>query len=69
MMPKLGFRTWTVRPLVGQLADLGLKPQDIDYVAFAHVHFDHVGNANLFTRDVRSSLRVRTRSTAHAPVP
>ena len=50
MMARLGFRTWTVRPLVDQLADLGLKPQDIDYLAFSHMHFDHVGNANLFTR-------------------
>jgi len=50
MMAKLGFRTWIVRPLADQLAELGLEPQDIDYVAFSHMHFDHVGNANLFTR-------------------
>lgn len=50
MMARLGFRTWIVRPLTDQLADLGLKPRDIDYVAFSHMHFDHVGNANLFTR-------------------
>jgi len=50
MLAKLGFRTWIARPLVDQLADLGLEPRDIDYVAFSHMHFDHVGNANLFTR-------------------
>jgi N-acyl homoserine lactone hydrolase len=34
--------------LAGQLAQLGLKPEDITHIAFSHLHFDHVGNANLF---------------------
>lgn len=37
------------RSLADQLADLGLTPADIHYVAFSHLHFDHVGSANLFT--------------------
>jgi len=37
-------------PLVDQLAALGLKPDDIRYLAFSHLHFDHVGNANRFPR-------------------
>ena len=37
-------------PLADQLAALGLKPGDIRYLAFSHLHFDHVGNANLFSR-------------------
>ena len=32
-----------------QLMDLGLTPADIDLVAFSHMHYDHVGAANLFT--------------------
>lgn len=34
--------------LVRQLGVLGLVPADIEYVAFSHSHFDHVGNAGLF---------------------
>ena len=32
-----------------QLKSLSLTPQDINYLAFSHFHFDHTGNANLFT--------------------
>lgn len=35
--------------LIEQLADIDLGPDDIDYVAFSHMHFDHVGSANLFS--------------------
>lgn len=35
--------------LIDQLADMDLGPEDIDYVAFSHMHFDHVGSANLFS--------------------
>lgn len=37
------------RALEEQLDDLGLSPRQIDFVAFSHLHFDHVGSANLFT--------------------
>lgn len=37
------------RSLADQLDGLGLAPEDIDYVAFSHLHFDHVGSAALFT--------------------
>jgi N-acyl homoserine lactone hydrolase len=35
--------------LADQLKALGLAPSDVTYVAFSHFHFDHTGNANLFT--------------------
>ena len=45
---QLGGR-WTVRrTLVSQLAELGLDPADIDYVALSHLHADHSGNIGLF---------------------
>jgi N-acyl homoserine lactone hydrolase len=36
------------RKISDQLAELGLKPVDIKYVSFSHLHFDHTGNGNLF---------------------
>ncbi|WP_337188566.1 N-acyl homoserine lactonase family protein [Phenylobacterium sp.] len=37
------------RSLADQLGDLGLTPADIEYVSVSHSHFDHIGNAGLFT--------------------
>ncbi|RIV44531.1 MULTISPECIES: N-acyl homoserine lactonase family protein [Flagellimonas] len=34
--------------VVNQLATIGMKPSDIDYIALSHTHFDHVGHANEF---------------------
>lgn len=36
------------RTLGSQLAELGLKPNDIRYVGLSHLHADHSGNARLF---------------------
>ena len=36
------------KTLTAQLAEIGVKPQDVTHVAFSHTHGDHVGNANLF---------------------
>lgn len=35
--------------LQDQLAAMDLAPADIDFIAFSHLHFDHVGSAALFT--------------------
>jgi len=45
----LGITLKVTKPLLPQLAELGLKPNEIDYVAFSHLHGDHTGNANAFT--------------------
>ncbi len=37
------------RTLLSQLAAIGLKPGDIRFVAFSHMHWDHTGNANDYT--------------------
>lgn len=34
--------------LLAQLKSLGLAPQNVTYVAFSHLHWDHSGNANEF---------------------
>jgi glyoxylase-like metal-dependent hydrolase (beta-lactamase superfamily II) len=42
---------WTVKKtLESQLAELGLKPTDIDFVVLSHSHGDHVGNLGLFSQ-------------------
>lgn len=35
--------------MVDQLAQLGLTPADIELLSISHSHFDHLGNAALFT--------------------
>ena len=35
-------------PIEQQLQQIGLTPRQITYVAFSHLHVDHIGNANLF---------------------
>lgn len=36
------------RSLLEQLAGLGLRPDDVDWIAFSHYHSDHVGAAAAF---------------------
>lgn len=36
------------RSLSDQLAEIGYKPSEITYIAFSHLHFDHVANGNAF---------------------
>jgi N-acyl homoserine lactone hydrolase len=35
-------------PVEKQLAQIGMTPADVSYLAFSHLHSDHTGNANLF---------------------
>lgn len=42
------FRTGLDRTIVDQLKALGLRPEDITYVAVSHAHFDHAGQVNDF---------------------
>jgi glyoxylase-like metal-dependent hydrolase (beta-lactamase superfamily II) len=50
MSPTNGIKMTVTHRIVDQLAQLQLKPEDINYVAFSHFHFDHTGNANLFNK-------------------
>lgn len=38
------------KPLLEQLAQIGVTPAEVTYIAFSHLHFDHTGNANAFTQ-------------------
>ena len=47
---KFGGRFTVRKTLKSQLAQLGLTPDDIHYVALSHIHFDHAGNIGLFPK-------------------
>src|SRR5258706_5532371 len=40
---RLGVKSKEGEDVVPQLATLGLKPDDVQYVANSHLHFDHYG--------------------------
>lgn len=40
--------SWYETSLIDQLAAMDVSPDDIDYAAYSHFHFDHVGAANAF---------------------
>ena len=42
-------RAFRSRTLVSQLAEIGVTPEQVKFLAFSHSHGDHVGNGNLFT--------------------
>ena len=41
-----GYGQLKLNTLRGQLADIGVTPDKITYLALSHSHYDHVGNAN-----------------------
>ena len=43
---RLATQTKTLR---AQMAEIGYAPGDITHLSFSHFHWDHVGNANLFS--------------------
>ena len=40
--------SWYEESIIDQLAAIGVTPRDIDYTAYSHFHYDHVGAANEF---------------------
>jgi N-acyl homoserine lactone hydrolase len=42
-------RAIRTKTLASQLAEIGVSPAQIGYLAFSHSHGDHIGNGNLFT--------------------
>ena len=38
------------RSLLDQMDDMGLGPDDVDFIALSHLHFDHVGAAKQFPK-------------------
>ncbi|MBL1431302.1 MAG: N-acyl homoserine lactonase family protein [Robiginitomaculum sp.] len=42
------FHVSVPKTLKSQLDEIGVAPDDIEYFAMSHSHFDHTGNANMF---------------------
>ncbi|MCX8195670.1 MAG: N-acyl homoserine lactonase family protein [Acidilobaceae archaeon] len=51
--------------LENQLKLVGLKPEDITYVVFSHMHLDHIGQAYLF-KETGAPLVVHKKELQHA---
>jgi glyoxylase-like metal-dependent hydrolase (beta-lactamase superfamily II) len=43
-----GVAMWYDNSLLDQMAAMGIAPGDVDFAAFSHMHYDHVGAANAF---------------------
>jgi N-acyl homoserine lactone hydrolase len=52
--------------LASQLANLGIKPEDITYVAISHTHGDHVGNVRTFAKSKILMQRLEHESAMNA---
>ena len=58
------------KPLLPQLAEVGYRPPDIQYLAMSHYHGDHVANANSFAGSTWLVRKVeRDRMFADPPIP
>jgi glyoxylase-like metal-dependent hydrolase (beta-lactamase superfamily II) len=56
--------------LLAALADLGLTPEDVDYVIPTHVHLDHAGGAGLLMQALpRATMLVHPRGARHMVDP
>jgi N-acyl homoserine lactone hydrolase len=54
------------RTLASQLERLGVKPEDITYVAISHTHGDHVGNVKAFAKSKLLIQRLEHESAMNA---
>lgn len=54
--------------MINALAEIGLKPDDIDIVIITHLHFDHAANIGLFPR-AQFILQKKEWDYAKAPLP
>lgn len=54
--------------MIKALAEIGLKPEDIDIVIITHLHFDHAANIGLFPK-AQFILQKKEWEYAKAPLP
>ena len=60
------FTRWRLkRTLASQLAEIGVNPDDVNFIAASHTHFDHIGNVNMFPK----SVLLAQKAEYHWPLP
>lgn len=64
-----GVRAFVGQTLQAQLGKIGLRAQDVDYLAFSHFHWDHTGNANAFARSTWLLSRREVQALESEPTP
>jgi N-acyl homoserine lactone hydrolase len=64
-----GYRFEVPHPLLDQLAGLGVRPGQIQFVAVSHFHGDHVGNLSLFPNSTLLIQRREVEQMRRAPYP
>lgn len=67
--PELGIHLSQSVTLNEQLKQLNLTPADITYVAFSHFHFDHTGNAGLFSHSTWIVNKAELANAQRVPIP
>jgi glyoxylase-like metal-dependent hydrolase (beta-lactamase superfamily II) len=43
-----GIRGIVVRTIASQFKEIGISPEQVDFIMLSHAHYDHVGNCGLF---------------------
>ena len=64
-----GVRATVTRTLRSQLQDIGLQPEDVEYITFSHFHWDHTGNANAFADSTWLLSRREVNALEGEPTP
>lgn len=55
--------------LTSQLQSLGIRPEQVTYLAFSHHHSDHIGNADLFVASTWLISRAELAWSSSSPAP
>ncbi|ROM82810.1 hypothetical protein BK654_01285 [Pseudomonas brassicacearum] len=62
-----GYGQIVTKTLLSQLADIGVAPSDINYLALSHSHFDHVGNISELPSATCADFQSRAGLHVHCP--
>jgi glyoxylase-like metal-dependent hydrolase (beta-lactamase superfamily II) len=64
-----GVHAFVSKTLRSQLEEVGVKPNDVNYIAFSHFHWDHTGNANAFDKATWLLSRREVQALEGEPTP
>jgi glyoxylase-like metal-dependent hydrolase (beta-lactamase superfamily II) len=64
-----GLRAIVATTLRSQLQQIGLRPDEVEYIAFSHFHWDHTGNAGAFADSTWLLSRREVHAMEGEPTP